>query len=70
MLGTPMLVSTVQCCNKVVLELLCCSCDLVVLIELSQSAIYYILVMRIGRSFTSLNSARFWDHAVCCRRTG
>ena len=54
-----------HCCNRVFLDLPCCTFKLVVSIELHQSAIYYIMATRIGRSLTPLDSARLWNNAAC-----
>ena len=59
-----MLEPRVPCCNKVVLKRPCCVCLVVFLIQVESQNITS-LVTRIGRSSTSLDSARFWDNAVC-----
>ena len=59
-----MLEPRVPCCNKVVLKRPCCVCLVVFLIQVESQNITS-LMTRIGRSSTSLDSARFWDNAVC-----
>ena len=59
------LVPTVHCCNKVVLNrAMLCVCLVVILSQVSLQNTTF-LATRIGRSSTSLDSARFWDNAVC-----